>query len=83
MIRPLGKNIVVRRLPAKEMEGSIYIPDNAKEKPAEGTVLAAGFEVKDIAVGDNVIFAKYSGTEFVEDNEILVLLTQDDIFGVR
>ena len=84
MIRPLGKNIVVRRIEAQDKsDGGIFIPDNAKEKPAEGTILAIGPNVTEVKVDEKVLFAKYSGTEFVEDSETLLLLTADDIFGVR
>lgn len=84
--QPLGNRVLVERVeePAKTPSG-IIIPDNAKEKPLEGKVLAIGPEVEEegqIKVGDRVVFAKYSGTEInLEGNEYLILQT-DDILGI-
>ena len=91
-IRPLYDRIVVKRIEQQEqMQGGLYIPDSAKEKPQEGEVVAAGsgkrlengtvipLEVKE---GDRVLFGKYSGTEIkVDDNEYLIL-REDEILGI-
>lgn len=91
-IRPLSDRLVVKRTQEEEKtKGGIIIPDTAKEKPLEGTVLAVGsgsilkngkvapMEVKS---GDKVLFGKYSGTEVKVDGEDLVLLREDDVLAV-
>lgn len=84
--QPLGNRVLVERVeePTKTPSG-IIIPDNAKEKPLEGKVLAIGPEVEEeghIKVDDRVVFAKYSGTEInLEGKEYLILQT-DDILGI-
>ena len=92
-IKPLGERVLIKLLESEEMtQGGIYIPDTAKEKPQEGEVVAVGpgrtlddgkkapMEVK---VGDIVLFAKYSGTEFKRDGVEYMLLNADrDILAV-
>ena len=91
-IRPLGQNVLLRRLEAEEKtKGGIYLPDTAKEKPREGEVLALGegdldkngthkkFQVK---AGDRVIFSSYAGTEIKVGGEELMIIDEKDILGV-
>ena len=91
-IRPLGQNVLLRRLEAEEKtKGGIILPDSAKEKPREGEVLALGegalgkdgkrrtFQVKE---GDRVIFSAYAGTEVKLGGEEFMILGEDDILGV-
>jgi chaperonin GroES len=91
-IRPLKDRVVVRRVKEEEQtKGGLLIPDTAKEKPIEGTVVAAGagrvlkdgsVRALDVKEGDRVIFGKYSGTEVkIEDVEHLIL-REDDILCV-
>ncbi len=90
--RPLHDRVLVRRIEAEEKTaGGIIIPDNAKEKPAEGEVLAAGEgayndggeRIKlDVKVGDRVLFGKWSGTEVKVDGEDLIVMKESDIMGV-
>ena len=90
--RPLHDRVLVRRVEAEEKTaGGIIIPDSAKEKPAEGEIVAVGNgkvldngEVRklDLAVGDGVLFGKYSGTEIKVDGEDLVVMREDDIMAV-
>jgi len=91
-IRPLGQNVLLRRLEAEEKtKGGIVLPDTAKEKPKEGEVLSIGegeigkdgkrkeFQVK---AGDRVIFSSYAGTEVkIEGGEYLIL-SEEDILAV-
>lgn len=88
---PLGLRVLVERSvePTTTASG-IIIPDNAKEKPLEGKVVAISKAVKErgeIAVGDTVVFGKYSGTEITMDGKEFVVLNtsekQDDILGVK
>ena len=90
-IRPLYDRIVVKRIEEKEqMQGGLYIPDTAKEKPQEGIVIAAGtgkFEkgqTVPLAVkeGDRVLFGKYSGSEIKIDGEELLIMKEDEILGI-
>ena len=91
-IRPLNVRILVKRLEGEEKTaGGIIIPDSAKEKPAEGEVVAvgpgklneAGARVAmDVAVGDRVLFSKYGGTEVKLDGEDFLIMREDDILGV-
>lgn len=91
-IRPLNDRILVKRLAGEEMTaGGIIIPDSAKEKPAEGEIVAVGpgkrnekgerlaMEVK---VGDSVLFSKYGGTDIKLDGEDYLIMREDDVLGV-
>ena len=91
-LRPLGDRVVVQPTPGEETTTSgIVIPDTAKEKPQEGTVLAVGpgrtlddgkREQIDVGKGDKVLYAKYAGTEFKLDGEDLLIVSQKDILAV-
>ena len=91
-LRPLGDRVVVKPLGREETTKSgIVLPDTAKEKPQRGTILAAGAGRRDddgeripldVAVGDQVLFAKYAGTEFKLDDEELLILSEKDILAV-
>ena len=90
--RPLHDRVVIKRLEGEEKsKGGIIIPDNAKEKPQEGTVVAVGPGGRDEAgklipidlkAGDKVIFGKWSGTEVKIDGEDLLIMKEADIMGV-
>lgn len=91
-IRPLADRILVKRI-AEETKtaGGILIPDNAKEKPMEGAVVAVGsgkvltdgkLRSLEVKVGDRVLFSKYSGTEVKLAGEEHLILREDDILGV-
>ncbi|EAH5552525.1 co-chaperone GroES [Campylobacter upsaliensis] len=81
--QPLGKRVLVKRVEeTKTTASGIIIPDNAKEKPLIGEVVAVSKEVSDIASGDKIVFAKYGGTEVkLNDGEYLVL-NLDDVLGI-
>ena len=91
-IRPLYDRIVVKRIEQQEqMHGGLYIPDSAKEKPVEGTVVAVGNgkilkdgkqRPLDVKAGDRVLFGKYAGTEVKIDGEEHVMLREDDVLAV-
>ncbi|MCX7623784.1 MAG: co-chaperone GroES [Thermomicrobium sp.] len=91
-IRPLGDRVVVKPIQKEEVTKSgIVLPDTAKEKPQRGQVVAVGpgrltddgkrlpMEVK---VGDEVLFAKYAGTELKIDDEEFLILSEKDILAV-
>jgi chaperonin GroES len=91
-IRPLNDRLLVKRLQEEEMTaGGIIIPDSAKEKPAEGEVVAVGpgkvadsgervaLQVKE---GDMVLFSKYGGTDVKLDGEDFLIMREEDILGI-
>ncbi|MFP4193364.1 MAG: co-chaperone GroES [Desulfosalsimonas sp.] len=91
-IKPLNDRILVKRLEEEsKTKGGIIIPESAKEKPAQGEVVAAGDgKLNDdgkrmplqVKAGDRVLFAKYAGTEVkIEDEEHLVM-REDDVLGI-
>ncbi|WP_314350919.1 co-chaperone GroES [Campylobacter showae] len=81
--QPLGKRVLVERLEdVKTTASGIIIPDNAKEKPLSGKVLAVSSEVEGVSVGDSVVFAKYGGTEVELDGKTYLVLKIEDVLGV-
>jgi chaperonin GroES len=91
-LRPLGDRVVVRPSSREETTKSgIVIPDTVKEKPQRGTVVAVGEGRRDedgdripmdVAPGNEVLFAKYGGTEFKLDEEELLILSEKDILAI-
>ncbi|WP_372609439.1 co-chaperone GroES [Aquicoccus sp.] len=89
---PLHDRVVVRRVESEEKTaGGLIIPDSAKEKPAEGEVVAVGAGARDddgerialdVKVGDRVLFGKWSGTEVTIDGEELLIMKESDIMGI-
>ena len=81
--QPLGKRVLGARLEdVKTTASGIIIPDNAKEKPLSGKVLAVSSEVEGVSVGDSVVFAKYGGTEVALDGKTYLVLKIEDVLGV-
>ena len=91
-LQPLGDRVVIKPSAREEMTKSgIVLPDTAKEKPQEGTVLAVGpgaFDndgkriAVDVKKGDKVLYAKYAGTEFKVDGDELLIVSQKDILAI-
>ena len=92
-IRPLYDRIVVKRIEEKEtMQGGLYIPDSAKEKPQEGEVMAVGKGKRnekdgaltplDVQVGDRILFGKYSGSDIKLDGDEYMIMREDEVLGV-
>jgi len=91
-IRPLHDRVVIKREKEEEVRRSgIIIPDTAKEKPQEGMVVGVGSGRKtpkgtlvpmEVKVGDKVLFGKYAGTEYKQDDEELVIMREEDILAV-
>jgi len=90
-LQPLGDRVVVKAIEAEtQTKSGLYVPDTARERPQEGSVVAVGpgrvtddgtrieMEVK---VGDTVVYSKFAGTEFTEDGEELLVLTERDILA--
>jgi chaperonin GroES len=91
-VKPLADRVLVQPLEEKEVKkGGIIIPDTAKEKPQEGTVVALGTGKVDengkkiefnVKVGDRVLISKYGGTEIKLDDQNYLILREDDILGI-
>ena len=86
-IKPLADRVLVKPAPAEEKTvGGIIIPDTAKEKPLQGTVMATGNGTKDdemvLKEGDNVLYGKYSGTEVKLEGETYLIMRQSDVLAV-
>jgi chaperonin GroES len=84
--KPIGARILIQRVEETTKTASgIIIPDNNKEKPLEGLVLAISEEVaedNEIKVDDKVVFAKYSGTEITINGAEYLILSIDDVLGI-
>ena len=90
-LQPLGDRVVVKPSDREEVSrGGIVLPDTAKEKPQRGTIIAAGQGRRDddgkrvamdVKVGDEVLFAKYAGTEFKLEDDDLLILSEKDILA--
>ncbi|MGE0614993.1 MAG: co-chaperone GroES [Bacteriovoracia bacterium] len=91
-VRPLHDRVLVRRFGEEEKsKGGIIIPDTAKEKPAQGEIIAVGqgrvtedgkVRPLDVKKGDRILFGKYSGTEIKIEGEEFLMMREDDILGV-
>ncbi len=91
-LRPLHDRVLVQRLADQdERHGSLIIPDSAKEKPQEGTVIAVGTgKVTDegkhlpvaVKAGDRILFGKYSGSEVRLDGQDYLVMKEEDVIGV-
>jgi chaperonin GroES len=90
--RPLHDRVVIRRAEGDiKSKGGIIIPDNAKEKPQQGEVVAVGPGVRDergnlvpldVKAGDTILFGKWSGTEVKLDGEDLLIMKEADVMGI-
>jgi chaperonin GroES len=92
-LRPLGDRVVVEPIEREETfaDGQLVLPETAKEKPQQGSVLAVGLGRKDddgeriamdVEVGQTVLFAKYAGTEVKLDGKKLLILKESDILAI-
>ena len=87
MIRPLSDRVLVEPKEAEtKTAAGLYIPDTAKEKPQQGTILAAGPGKKDepmeLKVGDVVLYGKYAGTEITSEGKNYLIMKQSDVLAV-
>lgn len=91
-LKPLGDRVVVRPAEQEQTTASgLVLPETAKEKPQQGSIIAAGPGRRDddgkriamdVQVGDTILYAKYAGTEIKIDNEKLLILKESDILAV-
>ncbi len=90
--KPLHDRVLVRRVESEEKTaGGLIIPETAKEKPAEGIVVACGAGARkdsgeliemSVAEGDKILFGKWSGTEVTIDGEEMLIMKESDILGI-
>ena len=90
--RPLGDRVLVKRVKEEEKtRGGIIIPDTAQDKPQEGEVIAVGPGTRDedgerialdVAIGDRILFGKWSGTEVKLDGDDYLIMKESDIMGI-
>ena len=90
-LKPLHDRVLVRRVESDEkISGGLIIPESAKEKPAEGIIVAAGEGARkdsgeliamSVSEGDKILFGKWSGTEVTIDGEELLIMKESDILG--
>lgn len=90
-VKPLHDRILVKRIEEEKMKGGIFIPDNAKEKPLEGRVVAVGAGRLDdngkhvplsVKIGDRVLIGKYAGTEIKIEDVEHVIVKEEEVLGV-
>ncbi|MBP3822362.1 MAG: co-chaperone GroES [Bacteroidaceae bacterium] len=86
-IQPLADRVLIEPAPAEEKTvGGIIIPDTAKEKPLQGTVVAVGRGTKDeemvLKAGDQVLYGKYAGTELEHEGKKYLVMRQSDVVAV-
>jgi chaperonin GroES len=91
-LKPLGNRVVIEPIEQEDITaGGIVLPETAKEKPQRGMVLSVGPGDRDddgkripldVAVGDTVLFAKYSGTEIKLDGKKLLILRETDLLAI-
>ena len=91
-LKPLHDRVLVRRVESDEKtSGGLIIPDSAKEKPAEGVIVACGEGARKdsgeliamaVKAGDKVLFGKWSGKEVTVDGEELLMMKESDILGI-
>ena len=87
MLKPLGPRVVIEPKEAEtRTAGGLYIPDNAKEKPQQGVVVAVGPGAKDepmeVKTGDVVLYGKYAGTEVTVETKKYLIVKQSDILAI-
>lgn len=81
--QPLGKRVLIERVEeSKTTASGIIIPDNAKEKPLNGKVIAVSKEVEGISINDTVVFGKYAGSELSLDGKTYLVMEDKDILGI-
>ena len=90
-LQPLGDRIVVRPIEQEgQTKSGLYVPDSAKERPQEGKVIAVGPGrvtddgtriPMDLSTGDTVVYSKFAGTEFSDDGEDLLILSERDVLA--
>lgn len=80
--KPIGDKVLIDTAPIKDKtENGILIPDTAKDKPLEGTIVACG-TVEKLSVGDEVLFGQYSGSEITLSGKKYLIMREADVYGI-
>ena len=81
-IVPKGDMLLVERRKAEDVSaGGILIPEDGKDRPSEGVVIAVGKKVQDLKIGDHLLFGKYSGTEYPFGGQTLLFMREDEVIA--
>ncbi|MDA8089568.1 MAG: co-chaperone GroES [Nitrospiraceae bacterium] len=81
--KPLKDRVFVSYAEEEEKtKGGLYVPETAKEKPQKGKVEAVGAEVKEIKVGDSILFDKYSGSKVKMNDKEYLIIKEEDVLGI-
>jgi chaperonin GroES len=89
-VKPLGDKILIKRAQVSTTKGGIILPESAQEKPKEGIVVRTGagkltengLETITVKEGDRVLFTSYAGTQIQDNNEELIIMSEQDILGI-
>ena len=82
-LQPLADRLVAKPLEAQEKTSSgFYVPDSAKEKPQIGAVVAVGKEVKEVKVGDHVVYSQYKPDQVKVDGDELMIMKEEDVLAI-
>lgn len=82
-LQPLADRLVAKPLEAQDKTSSgFYVPDSAKEKPQMGEVVAVGKEVKEIKVGDRVVYSQYKPDQIKVDGDELMIMKEEDVLAI-
>ena len=85
--KPLADRVIIEPVAAEQKTASgIFIPDTAKEKPLQGTIMAVGLGKKDepmtLKKGDSVLYGQYAGTEIKIDGKNYLIMRESDVYGI-
>jgi chaperonin GroES len=82
-LQPLADRLVAKPLEAQDKTSTgFYVPDSAKEKPQMGEVVAVGKEVKEVKVGDHIVYSQYKPDQVKVDGDELMILKEEDVLAI-
>jgi chaperonin GroES len=82
-LHPLADRLVAKPLEAEEKTSSgFYVPDSAKEKPQMGEVVAVGKEVKEVKIGDHIVYSQYKPDQVKVDGDELMIMKEEDVLAI-
>lgn len=82
MIKPIGKFVLIKEKAAeKKTAGGLIIPETAVDRPQTGNIIAIGDEINKVAPGEEIVYAKYSGTEIKFDGQAYIIISERDILA--
>jgi chaperonin GroES len=82
-LQPLADRLVAKPLEAQDKTSSgFYVPDSAKEKPQMGEVVAVGKDVKEVKIGDHIVYSEYKPDRVKVDGDELMILKEEDVLAI-